>query len=94
MIIYTIEQYCEAFGMSERSFFYRQKRGILPTNHNVRALSVQKKIITIDDECPYCNGAIEYHTKSKGKMDKWGVAMAICVKYDFEVKKFCKIIGI
>lgn len=94
MNIYSIKQYCEALGISERSFYYRQKRGILPTSHDIMTFSPKIKLIVIHDECTYCNAAIEYHVKSQGKSDKWNVAMELCVKYDLGVKKFCKIIGI
>jgi hypothetical protein len=94
MIIYNIEKYCEEFKMSKRAFFYRQRRGILPTSHHIYSLSTRSKIIVIEDDCKWCKAAIEYHQKSQNTSDKWQCAMEFCVKYDLEVKRFCKTIGI
>jgi len=69
-------------------------RNDLPTHHRIKRLDGRGYVIEVFGECKYCTAAIEYHVKSQNTSDKWQCAMAFCVKYDLEVKRFVKTIGL
>jgi len=94
-MIYTKKQYCHNFGIGcERTLDRAVKSGRLPSTHHVKRIEGRGYVIEVIGECKYCKAAIEYHVKSQSRADKWQCAMEFCVKYDLEVKRFCKIIGI
>jgi hypothetical protein len=102
-MIYTIEDYRQAFKIDGRRVHYhtlmkRVHDGNLPSNHRVHRLNSHQFIIEVkerDDVDRYFLACTEYHDReAKGLPMPLEYVATLTVKYDISLTKLMKFLGI